>query len=76
MLDDALKLLAGKRKPLLICGGGVRYSGAAEALQAFAERFDIPFAETQAGKSAIVSAHPLNMGGIGETGTVAANRLA
>ncbi|KAA8708186.1 3D-(3,5/4)-trihydroxycyclohexane-1,2-dione acylhydrolase (decyclizing) [Pseudomonas cannabina] len=76
MLDDALKLLAGKRKPLLICGGGVRYSGAAEALQAFAERFDILFAETQAGKSAIVSAHPLNMGGIGETGTVAANRLA
>lgn len=76
MLDDALKLLVGKRKPLLICGGGVRYSGAAEALQAFAERFDIPFAKTQAGKSAIVSAHPLNMGGIGETGTVAANRLA
>ncbi|MCJ2373452.1 3D-(3,5/4)-trihydroxycyclohexane-1,2-dione acylhydrolase (decyclizing) [Pseudomonas sp. RGM 3321] len=76
MLDDALKLLAGKRKPLLICGGGVRYSGAADALQAFAERFDIPFAETQAGKSAIVSAHPLNMGGIGETGTVAANQLA
>ncbi|PBQ11820.1 3D-(3,5/4)-trihydroxycyclohexane-1,2-dione acylhydrolase (decyclizing) [Pseudomonas syringae] len=76
MLDDALQLLVGKRKPLLICGGGVRYSGAADALQAFAERFDIPFAETQAGKSAIVSAHPLNMGGIGETGTLAANRLA
>ncbi|WP_226488570.1 3D-(3,5/4)-trihydroxycyclohexane-1,2-dione acylhydrolase (decyclizing) [Pseudomonas sp. B20] len=76
MLDDALQLLVGKRKPLLICGGGVRYSGAADALQAFAERFDIPFAETQAGKSAIVSAHPLNMCGIGETGTLAANRLA
>ncbi|MBI6573759.1 3D-(3,5/4)-trihydroxycyclohexane-1,2-dione acylhydrolase (decyclizing) [Pseudomonas viridiflava] len=76
MLEDALALLVGKRKPLLICGGGVRYSGAAQALQAFAERFGIPFAETQAGKSAIVSAHPLNMGGIGETGTIAANRLA
>ncbi|MEE4222430.1 3D-(3,5/4)-trihydroxycyclohexane-1,2-dione acylhydrolase (decyclizing) [Pseudomonas viridiflava] len=76
MLDDALALLVGKRKPLLICGGGVRYSWAAQALQAFAERFGIPFAETQAGKSAIVSAHPLNMGGIGETGTIAANRLA
>ncbi|WP_117150109.1 3D-(3,5/4)-trihydroxycyclohexane-1,2-dione acylhydrolase (decyclizing) [Pseudomonas coronafaciens] len=76
MLDDALVLLGSKRKPLLICGGGVRYSGAAATLQAFAERFDIPFAETQAGKSAIVSAHPLNMGGIGETGTVAANQLA
>ncbi|MEQ7922580.1 3D-(3,5/4)-trihydroxycyclohexane-1,2-dione acylhydrolase (decyclizing) [Xanthomonas sp. WHRI 1810A] len=76
MLDDALTLLKSKRKPLLICGGGVRYSGANAALQAFAERFDIPFAETQAGKSAIVSAHPLNMGGIGETGSLAANILA
>ncbi|GFM66821.1 3D-(3,5/4)-trihydroxycyclohexane-1,2-dione acylhydrolase (decyclizing) [Pseudomonas cichorii] len=76
MLDDALALLKGKRKPLLICGGGVRYSGAAQALQDFAERLEIPFAETQAGKSAIVSAHPLNMGGIGETGTLAANKLA
>jgi 3D-(3,5/4)-trihydroxycyclohexane-1,2-dione acylhydrolase (decyclizing) len=76
MLDDAVTLLKGKRKPLLICGGGVRYSGAAAELQAFAERFGIPFSETQAGKSAIVSAHPLNMGGIGETGTLAANTLA
>jgi len=76
MLDDALTLLKGKRKPLLICGGGVRYSGANAAFQAFAERFDIPFVETQAGKSAIVSAHPLNMGGIGETGSLAANTLA
>lgn len=76
MLKDALALLKRKRKPLLICGGGVRYSGAAAQLQDFAERFDIPFGETQAGKSAIVSAHPLNMGGIGETGSLAANTLA
>jgi 3D-(3,5/4)-trihydroxycyclohexane-1,2-dione acylhydrolase (decyclizing) len=76
MLGDAVALLTGKRKPLLICGGGVRYSGAAAALQAFAERLGIPFSETQAGKSAIVSDHPLNMGGIGETGTLAANALA
>lgn len=76
MLDEAMALLKGKRKPLLICGGGVRYSGAAAELQAFAERFGIPFSETQAGKSAIVSAHSLNMGGIGETGTLAANTLA
>ncbi|SEI98924.1 3D-(3,5/4)-trihydroxycyclohexane-1,2-dione acylhydrolase (decyclizing) [Pseudomonas sp. NFR16] len=76
MLAEAVSLLRGKRKPLLICGGGVRYSGAAAELQAFAERFDVPFTETQAGKSAIVSAHPLNMGGIGETGSLAANTLA
>jgi 3D-(3,5/4)-trihydroxycyclohexane-1,2-dione acylhydrolase (decyclizing) len=45
-------------------------------LQAFAERFEIPFAETQAGKSAVVSSHPLNVGGVGETGCLAANLLA
>ena len=76
MLDDALAAFRGKRKPLIICGGGVKYSGANQALQAFAERFDIPFAETQAGKSAVVSSHALNVGGIGETGCLAANLLA
>ncbi|MHC8338795.1 3D-(3,5/4)-trihydroxycyclohexane-1,2-dione acylhydrolase (decyclizing) [Pseudomonas sp. HLT2-19-2] len=76
MLGDALALFKGKRKPLIICGGGVKYSGANAALQSFAERFDIPFAETQAGKSAVVSSHPLNVGGIGETGCLAANLLA
>jgi len=76
MLRDAVTLLKSKGKPLIICGGGVKYAGANAALQAFAERFQIPFAETQAGKSAIVSSHPLNVGGIGETGCLAANLLA
>ena len=75
-IEEAVKLLRGKRKPLLICGGGVKYSDAGQALQRFAERFEIPFAETQAGKSAIVSSHELNVGGIGETGCLAANLLA
>jgi 3D-(3,5/4)-trihydroxycyclohexane-1,2-dione acylhydrolase (decyclizing) len=75
-IEQAVALIRGKRRPLLICGGGVRYSGAAAALQAFAERFDIPFVETQAGKSALVSAHALNLGGIGETGSLAANEIA
>jgi 3D-(3,5/4)-trihydroxycyclohexane-1,2-dione acylhydrolase (decyclizing) len=76
MLADAVALLHGKRTPLIICGGGVKYAGANAQLQAFAEAFGIPFAETQAGKSAVVSAHPLNIGGIGETGCLAANQLA
>ncbi|SLM61866.1 MULTISPECIES: 3D-(3,5/4)-trihydroxycyclohexane-1,2-dione acylhydrolase (decyclizing) [Dickeya] len=75
-LAQAAALLVRKQRPLLICGGGVRYAGAHEAFQAFAERSQIPFAETQAGKSAVVSSHPLNVGGIGVTGGQAANRLA
>lgn len=76
MVDDAIKLLISKRKPLIVCGGGVKYSAAADALRQFAEKYAIPFAETQAGKGAIVSSHYLNVGGIGETGCLAANTLA
>ncbi|HBT12006.1 MAG TPA: 3D-(3,5/4)-trihydroxycyclohexane-1,2-dione acylhydrolase (decyclizing), partial [Erwinia persicina] len=75
-LADALALIAGKKKPMIICGGGVKYSGAGDALRAFAERYNIPFAETQAGKGTVVSDHPLNVGGVGETGCLAANLLA
>ncbi|CAO98335.1 3D-(3,5/4)-trihydroxycyclohexane-1,2-dione acylhydrolase (decyclizing) [Erwinia tasmaniensis] len=75
-LHDALALITAKKKPLIICGGGVKYSGAGDALRAFAERYQIPFAETQAGKGTILSDHPLNVGGVGETGCLAANLLA
>ncbi|MCW9716468.1 3D-(3,5/4)-trihydroxycyclohexane-1,2-dione acylhydrolase (decyclizing) [Avibacterium sp. 21-594] len=76
MLQQAVMLIKSKKKPLIICGGGVRYSEAAQELKAFAETYNIPFAETQAGKSAIISDHPLNVGGVGETGCLAANLLA
>ena len=50
-----------EKKPIIICGGGVRYSEAGEALVDFAEEFNIPICETQAGKSAIKSSHQLNL---------------
>ena len=76
MLQQAVELIKQKKKPLIICGGGVRYSEAAAELKAFAEAYQIPFAETQAGKSAVISSHPLNVGGVGETGCLSANLLA
>jgi 3D-(3,5/4)-trihydroxycyclohexane-1,2-dione acylhydrolase (decyclizing) len=75
-LAEAARLLTAARKPLIVAGGGVHYSGATSALAAFAERHGIPVAETQAGKSALPHDHPLNMGAIGVTGTSAANALA
>ncbi|MEW9673851.1 3D-(3,5/4)-trihydroxycyclohexane-1,2-dione acylhydrolase (decyclizing) [Ammoniphilus sp. 3BR4] len=75
-LKDAVELLKGKKKPIIICGGGVRYSEAAESLRRFAEKFHIPYAETQAGKSAIEASHAYNLGGIGVTGNLSANRMA
>jgi len=72
----AAERIAGKKRPLLVAGGGVHYAGATEELRAFAEAFGIPVAETQAGKSALAWNHPLHVGAIGVTGTLAANRLA
>lgn len=73
---EAAERIRAAKKPILICGGGVRYSEAQAAFQAFAEMHNIPFGETQAGKSAIVWTHPLNLGGIGVTGCQMANDIA
>ncbi|ALB61813.1 Epi-inositol hydrolase [Cronobacter condimenti 1330] len=75
-LNDAVNAILASRKPLIVCGGGVKYSGAGDALAKFAERYQIPFAETQAGKGTLISSHPYNVGGVGETGCLAANLLA
>ena len=75
-LSAAVNALAGAKKPLLIAGGGVHYSGAVQALQNFAESCGIPVVETQAGKGALPWSHPNNAGAIGVTGSSAANRLA
>lgn len=75
-IKEAIELIKNKKKPLVICGGGVRYSGAEKELIEFCERFNIPFAETQAGKGIISSATKFNLGGIGTTGNLAANLVA
>ncbi|MCL6454883.1 MAG: 3D-(3,5/4)-trihydroxycyclohexane-1,2-dione acylhydrolase (decyclizing) [Alicyclobacillus sp.] len=72
----AVQLIQTKRRPLIVAGGGVHYAQATAELAAFAEALQIPVAETQAGKSALPWDHPLNVGGIGVTGSLAANRLA
>ena len=75
-LADAIQLMKTKKKPIIICGGGVRYSEAAKELKQFASEFHIPFGETQAGKSAVESDYRYNLGGIGVTGNSAANTIA
>ncbi len=72
----AIELIKTKKKPLIICGGGVRYSQAENELVAFAEKYNIPFAETQAGKGIIPFDHPLNLGTVGVCGTYSANKIA
>ena len=76
IIAEAAEIIKNAKRPMLICGGGVRYSEAHEEFKQFAETTSIPFAETQAGKSAIVWNHPLNLGGVGVTGCSAANEIA
>ena len=75
-IDDIAEIIANAKKPLLIAGGGVRYSEAGKAIEDFAEKFNMPFAETQSGKSAVLSSHKYNVGGVGVTGNLSANVLA
>ena len=75
-LDDVAEIIRSAKKPLLIVGGGVKYSGAGETVENFCEEFGIPFGESQAGKSACKSSHPYCLGGIGVTGTLASNVIA
>jgi len=76
VLDEAITLLKAAKLPLIIAGGGVHYSLACSTLAQFATKHGVPVAETQAGKSALNATHPMNVGGIGVTGTEVANDLA
>ncbi|SFG38296.1 3D-(3,5/4)-trihydroxycyclohexane-1,2-dione hydrolase [Palleronia marisminoris] len=72
-LDRVVDLLKAAEKPVIVAGGGTHYSGAADALQAFAEAHNIPVVESQAGKSALPWDHPMNLGPVGVTGASSAN---
>ena len=75
-IDAAIDLIKDAKKPMMIVGGGVTYSESWKAALSFAEKFNIPIGETQAGKGQIPYDHPLNMGGVGVTGGAAANAIA
>lgn len=75
-LAQAAALLRDARRPLIIAGGGVQYSGAVAELTAFAEGHGIPVVETIAGRANLLATHPLNIGPIGVTGSDSANILA
>ncbi|MDR3201544.1 MAG: 3D-(3,5/4)-trihydroxycyclohexane-1,2-dione acylhydrolase (decyclizing) [Bifidobacteriaceae bacterium] len=72
----AARIIRAAKRPLAVAGGGVVYADASEALRAFATATGIPVADTQAGKGAINWDHPSAVGGLGATGSDAANALA
>ena len=75
-MQEAARLIRSSSRPMIVAGGGVIYSEATDALRRFADATGIAVGETQAGKGALPEPHPLTLGGVGATGTRAANRLA
>ena len=75
-LHMAAEWIRTSKRPLIIAGGGVLYAEATEALRRFVEASGIPVGETMAGKGSLRYDHPLCLGAVGATGTLAANRLA
>jgi 3D-(3,5/4)-trihydroxycyclohexane-1,2-dione acylhydrolase (decyclizing) len=75
-LDRAAARIRASRRPMIVCGGGVLYSEAEAALDALCRATGIPVGETQAGKGTLAFDHPQNLGGVGATGTLAANVTA
>ena len=72
----AAEVLRKARRPMIVAGGGVHYSGAEQALEGLCAATGIPVGETQAGKGSLPHGHPQEMGAVGSTGTTAANALA
>ena len=75
-IREAVKLLRKAKKPLIIAGGGVHWSLANDAVGAFAEKHNVPVAETINGRTALVHDHPMNVGPVGINGSTSANTLA
>ena len=75
-LRKGVELIRAACRPLLVAGGGVLYSDAAESLRKFSERTGIPVAETQAGKGSLHHQNSLALGALGVTGSSAANQTA
>ncbi|HEY7626842.1 MAG TPA: 3D-(3,5/4)-trihydroxycyclohexane-1,2-dione acylhydrolase (decyclizing) [Ilumatobacteraceae bacterium] len=75
-LDAAVAALKAAARPLIIAGGGVRYSHAEHTLASFAEAHNVPVVETVAGRTCLPALHPHNAGPVGVTGCTSANDLA
>ncbi|GAA6207099.1 3D-(3,5/4)-trihydroxycyclohexane-1,2-dione acylhydrolase (decyclizing) [Cognatishimia sp. WU-CL00825] len=75
-IADAMALLTSAKRPMIIAGGGVQYSGAVSELTEFAEISGIPVVETIAGRANLLDSHPQNIGPLGVTGSNSANAIA
>ena len=75
-LARAVEVIRNAKNPMIIAGGGVLYSAAEQQLLTLVEQTGIPVGTSQAGGGVLDWDHAQNLGGVGATGTLAANRIA
>lgn len=75
-IERAAEIVKHAKKPVIVSGGGVRYSDAGKALYELSAAYGIPVCETQAGKGEIDCNYELYLGCVGVCGTLSANIIA
>ncbi len=75
-IDEAVKAIKAAKHPLVVVGGGARYSEAGSVIEEYCQKYNVPFAETQAGKSTLPCTSKYYLGGLGVTGNACANEVA
>lgn len=70
----SVEKIKGSQRPVIIVGGGAKYSQASQILRSLSEKHQIPLVETHAGKATVSYDFPYNLGGTGILGTSAANQ--
>jgi acetolactate synthase-1/2/3 large subunit len=75
MVQEALRILAGARRPVIVAGGGVASSQAQREVVELAERLSIPVVTSLNAKGTIPDHHPLAVGVCGTYSRWCANRV-
>jgi len=74
-IAEVARMIKGAKKPLIIAGGGVIYSGATPELEKLAQSTGLPVAETFGGKGAIQNPGDWHLMGLGLEGSPETNKL-
>ncbi|MCZ8489890.1 acetolactate synthase large subunit [Lactococcus lactis subsp. lactis] len=72
-LQELLTELSVSKKPVIIAGGGINYSGSVDIFRAFVEKYQIPVVSTLLGLGTLPISHELQLGMAGMHGSYAAN---
>jgi acetolactate synthase-1/2/3 large subunit len=72
---ELAQVLGAAKKPVIVAGGGVKWSGAQKEVVELAEKLQIPVATSLNGKETILGNHPLSVGVVGRYSRKTANRV-